>query len=514
MKKALIALVLFASGLTVMAQRNDFEAFREHQKQKFQRFCTDQQQQFDEYRKKQNQQYIDFMREKWERFNSMPALQPKEDKPVPPVIYEEPAPTPTPNPTPNPTPIPLPAPAPVPAPVPVIIEEDNIVVIDTTPLPAPQPIAPIVPIEQDKKIVGVNMYGTLVSIAFPKECNLKINNISENDLASAWEYLADPRFDVTIASCLQNKKDLALCDWAYLQMVRSVAQKQFGNTNEAVMMTAFLMAQAGYKIRLAYAESQLYMLLASHHNLYNMTYFTIDDDKYYVIDGSDVNSLYICSAMYENEQKLSLYISSEQKFDVELSDPRTLKSAKGIQAQVQVNTNMMEFYHNYPSGYYGDNFVTRWANYANTELDKNIQQQLYPALKQAIEGKTQNQAVNLLLNWVQTSFVYGYDDEVWGKDRAFFASETLYYPYSDCEDRSILFSRLVHDLLHLDVLLIYYPGHLATAVNVDEEQLQGDYLVYNNKKFMVCDPTYINAPAGATMPKMDNSTAKVALISK
>ena len=120
--------------------------------------------------------------------------------------------------------------------------------------------------------------------------------------------------------------------------------------------------------------------------------------------------------------------------------------------------------------------------------------------------------MNILLNWVQTCFVYGYDDQVWGKDRAFFPAETLYYPYSDCEDRSILFSRLVRDLLGLDVLLLYYPGHLATAVCVDEGQLRGDYLLYNNRKFMVCDPTYINAPAGATMPKMNNNEAKVILL--
>ena len=37
---------------------------------------------------------------------------------------------------------------------------------------------------------------------------------------------------------------------------------------------------------------------------------------------------------------------------------------------------------------------------------------------------------------------YGYDDEIWGKDRLFFADETIHYPFSDCEDRAILFSRL------------------------------------------------------------------------
>lgn len=57
----------------------------------------------------------------------------------------------------------------------------------------------------------------------------------------------------------------------------------------------------------------------------------------------------------------------------------------------------------------------------------------------------------MILNWVQTGSEYEYDDKVWRHDRAFFAEETLYYPYCDCEDRSILFSRFVRDLLGLDV---------------------------------------------------------------
>ena len=33
-----------------------------------------------------------------------------------------------------------------------------------------------------------------------------------------------------------------------------------------------------------------------------------------------------------------------------------------------------------------------------------------------------------------------------------------------------------------------------------------------NRRFVVCDPTYINAPIGETMPGMDNNLAKVILL--
>ena len=51
-----------------------------------------------------------------------------------------------------------------------------------------------------------------------------------------------------------------------------------------------------------------------------------------------------------------------------------------------------------------------------------------------------------------------------------------------------------------------HPGHLATAVGFNED-VAGDYLMVNGKKYVVCDPTYINARVGMTMPKMDNSSA-------
>jgi hypothetical protein len=132
-------------------------------------------------------------------------------------------------------------------------------------------------------------------------------------------------------------------------------------------------------------------------------------------------------------------------------------------------------------------------------------------LRIAVEGLSEKDAVNKLLQFVQTAFVYEYDDKVWGADRAFFAEETLYYPYADCEDRAVLFSRLVRDIVGLDVVLLYYPGHLAAAVEFNEEVL-GDYLLYDKRKYIVCDPTYIGAPVGRTMPNMNIQEAQIIIL--
>ena len=168
--------------------------------------------------------------------------------------------------------------------------------------------------------------------------------------------------------------------------------------------------------------------------------------------------------------------------------------------------------------------MTRWAMYANTPLNNSTKEQLYPqflsffeAIKNSFEEDGTDMrnyvpaCVDLICHCIQTAFVYEYDDKVWGGDRAFFADETLYYPYCDCEDRSILLTRMVRDLLGLKCALVYYPGHLATAIAVGED-VKGDFIRINGTKFLVCDPTYIGAPIGMTMPGMDNQSAKVIVL--
>ena len=86
--------------------------------------------------------------------------------------------------------------------------------------------------------------------------------------------------------------------------------------------------------------------------------------------------------------------------------------------------------------------------------------------------------------------------------------ETLLYPYSDCEDRSILFSFLVNNLTGLKVVGLDYPEHIATAVKFNTP-VKGDAINHNGARYVVCDPTYINADVGMTMPKYKRGPVSV-----
>ena len=74
-------------------------------------------------------------------------------------------------------------------------------------------------------------------------------------------------------------------------------------------------------------------------------------------------------------------------------------------------------------------------------------------------------------------------------------------------------SHLVRDLVGLDVVLVYYPGHLAMAVNFPND-VEGDYISVNGRKFTICDPTYIGSDVGETMPTMKGKGTQVILLQR
>ena len=125
-----------------------------------------------------------------------------------------------------------------------------------------------------------------------------------------------------------------------------------------------------------------------------------------------------------------------------------------------------------------------------------------------MQGRNEADAANILINFVQTAFQYQTDGQQFGYEKPFFVEELFYYPYSDCEDRAMLFSYLVRKLLGLDVVLLDYPEHIATAVRFNGN-VSGDYLMVNGQKYIVCDPTYIGASIGMTMPRYKTVSAKV-----
>lgn len=477
----LISLLFGLSMFTSSAQTDDFYA-------QYEKFSKHAKAEYEDYRAQCNAEYVKFLERAWKEYKVLPSIPRPKDEVVPPTIMprqdknkkqaKE-----------------------------ILIEN---VVSPILSLPQPKPISPIY--ENDKveeKNFSFSYMGTTCEVRLPKDLNIRMSGCESCMIATIWKQLATNAMDNTIRDFLALRLKMQLCDWAYLNLIDTFAKAFCGHGNEAVIMAAFIYSQSGYKMRLGRDCEKLYLLYGSKHGIYEKGYIVIEGINYYPLDDK-VERMEISDFSFPQEQSMSLYIENVQKFTIRPSAIRKLASEQyhDVAIDSQVNLNLIQFYNTYPSSEVNGNFMTCWKMYADTPMDESVSQMLYPDIKNKIEGLSDVQAVNQILNWVQTAFQYEYDDKVWGHDRAFFAEETLYYPYCDCEDRAILFTRLVRDLLGLKCILVYYPGHLASAVCL-KQQVNGDYISLDGDVYTICDPTYIGAPVGITMPEMDNRSAKV-----
>jgi hypothetical protein len=487
MKKNYLLIICLLTAFSGMSQD------RRSLQERYEEFRRQAQESYEDFRRQANEEYARFMREAWEHYQAMPAIPAPvtPDPPRPPVTLPEEEQDKTPEDKPLPYEEVIPPP--------VIIEQ-------------PKPVAPVreVP-EPQEEWFGFTLFGTACKVRLSDAERFSLSDSKETTVSNAWEQLSQPRYNNLIRDCLELRIRLNLCDWAYLQLLQQLSSDFFGaSTNEATLLTAFLYNQSGYKARLAYSGSgRLRMLFSSRHFIYEMNYYRINEDYFYPLNSTETD-LHIYTGAFPGEQDLSLNIGKEQLFAVAAGEQRKLESKRypEVAATVSSNRNLIEFFNTYPKSIINNDVSTKWTFYANTPLSQTITEALYPVLKKAVKDKSEQEAADILLNFVQTAFVYGYDNEIWGGDRPFFADETIYYPYSDCEDRAILFSRLIRDLMGLKVVLIYYPSHMATAVRFNDH-ISGDYLSIDDKRFIVCDPTFIGAGIGRTMTGMDNNEATV-----
>lgn len=241
----------------------------------------------------------------------------------------------------------------------------------------------------------------------------------------------------------------------------------------------------------------------SSGNIYEYTYLTIGGSRYYVVDKpSGRGSFYVYERDFPRAQPFTWQMSKLPLLAGE-DKMRTLQGQRfpEVQTTVEISKGLVEFMNDYPR-------CNDWNSYAMASLSEQAKDGLYPVLRQSIDGKSKKEAADILLDFVQTAFDYQTDEQQFGKERPLFGDETLYYPYCDCEDRSILYSILVRELIGLDVVLLHYPEHLATAVCFNGD-VEGDYVVLNGKRYVVCDPTYIGSHVGEAMPNFKKTNATV-----
>lgn len=477
-KYALCILIILCFAQLPATAQNTFEEYRAQKRAEFDNYRDSKRKAFDAYRAKKNQEFADFLAQKWGNYNLAKGRpQPKQPDPVTPTVAPKEEQKPT-------RPIDLPFGQVIPTPKPV----------------APAPIDfPVEPTPQTNQKVKITFYGNSCEVYFRPEMRFTLGTVSEKNVGKIWNLLSDDNYTLLLADCRRLHESMRLGDFGLLRLAETVAQQTVGSGNEAAILQTYIMTQFGYDVRLCQQGNKLGILVPFKQTVCNTPYYQWNGVNYYVWDksmqGSTVSSYK--QNLKDATRQIDLQMTSAPRFA-----PRggTYKmkifisnAYPDVSIGAETNENLIDFYNDYP-------MMQDFGLYAAQPMEARATTGAYGMLRESLAGKSELEAAEILLNLVQTGFEYLTDEEQFGREKYNFGEETLYYPACDCEDRSILFAHFVKDLLGLDVVLLHYPNHLATAVCFNGT-VNGNCVNVNGKRYTVCDPTYINAGVGMCMKK-------------
>jgi len=435
-----------------------------------------QKKEFQEYKDKRDKEFTDFLKKNWKAVDIVKG-EVADEVPKPDVMPVAPR---------------------TPEPVEPVVKP----VVVTVPEPEPIKKPETVPVATTQgKRANVDFFGRQVVFYYDASLRKKLNPIINNEAVSDyWSALSRVEYEGLLNQLNEQKRALQLNDWAYASLIHKLAEAIDNHRrNESALLSWFLLAKSGYKARVAFNSSDIYLLVPSKQEMFDISYFTFSGKRYYAVefDGSrqQLGRVYTYDGEYPDVTKdfdmhVTPVVASNDK-----DDRRHLSfvfEGKKYNIDVTYDRGRVKFLSTYPQLSLDLYFGSGVYKVTATPLQKQLAAQM--------RGMSEQQAVNFLLRFVQTSLKYETDERQFGEENYLFPEETLFYPYSDCEDRAVLFAWLVQSLLNLQVIGLDYPGHVAAAVHFSDD-VGGDSVVYQGKRYVVTDPTYTNANAGMTMPE-------------
>ena len=356
-------------------------------------------------------------------------------------------------------------------------------------------------IEENNSVSVIDFFGTPLVFKPVRKCEKKLTEITGKQVADYWIQLSKIDYSIFIDDLIQKKSQLELNSWGLYRLILEWANVNYTKQqeNEKVIFIVYILNKAGYKVKAGQFKNSLVIMMAIENNVYGLPYLKFNDGLYYILLDQTVTNVKIST--YElSYQRVSMNIDLRTKTLPRFEDDtRAVKRKYNDKVYTfNYNNNLTNYYETFP--------LTDLKIYADTPLSVMAENSIINTFSHELLNKNAKEKVKFLLLFFQSALGYKTDSDQYGYDRCLFAEETLRNPYTDCQDRAILFCKIVKLLCGLDTVLVDYPTHVATAVKLNEP---GDAIIYNNERYVVCDPTFSEAPIGKTMKGCDNTKATI-----
>jgi hypothetical protein len=481
-----VLIISFFCILFVNASSQTYEDIKSQMEEQFNSFRKQNEEKFNKYIEMIDKEYSDYLRQTWEKFD-LYAAEKRKKEPKPSVIPECKTTT---------------------------IGDDDInieysppQVTDVYHLSYP-PLPGVKKTEtKDFETISktLNFYGSSLAYSFDKNISMDVpGDVNEGIVSDYWDAISITNYNHLIDQLLNFKKDLNLNDWGYYMLLKKISgQVCPDNKNAGNLLTWFLLTRSRYKAKIAFNGNNVLLMLPSENTFYGKNYFVVDGLKYYLIDGSAENIRTFKKDFPETDIIMDMNLYYPVNLGVNVSHKTIRYKKKNIDLEVRYKKDIIDFFRDYP--------LADIKIYFDAAVTPEIKESIIENLRPYVKNKPEIDGANFLIDFVQNGFDYKTDQEQFGYEKFYFPEEVFYYPYSDCEDRAVLFAYLVKELLGLEVVGLAYDGHMATAICFNEN-IEGDYINYKGEKYIVADPTYTGAPVGVLMPEFRKAKPELILL--
>ena len=374
----------------------------------------------------------------------------------------------------------------------IVIKIKKPVQIEAEPTIVKKPIDAI-----KQKDMNFDFYGTHLEFDIPdgiKKANFYPQN--QKGIANFFNNAASSEYKTFISKIQNISKTMNLNDWGTYLLVSKISNMIHSNQDNSRLLGWFIFNKMGYSVKIGLAKTHVVLMHYSEKVIYSTPNYNFDNKKYYVVANyakGSVGRLFSYKQDYPGSTKpldLSLKTLPNLKQNIRNKTLEFEYFGDVYSVSFEYNKNLIDFMATYPQADY--------ETFFNAPVDGRTYKTIALGLKKYIDGKKASDAINFVLNFVQKAFKYERDNQQFGREKVMFAQETLYFDKSDCEDRAVLFSYLIKELFGIGVLGVKYKDHMATALQVP---MEGDKIKTGSRKFILADPTYVNATVGMSMPQ-------------
>lgn len=481
----ILLVLLFASPV---AGQQDFQEYVESQNEHYSRFL-----------KQEDREFHRFLKKEWKEFRMMSGRQ-EDPEPKPDSVPEAPLPGEEEKPGPS-------APG---TEGPAEEQEDSPVTsLEASPVqPRVEPSLPPSEKPSATDSASVDFFGHDLEFRFdPAWREIAPKGKGKQRIRSFWKQFARLDSKPILKQLRQYAHELKLGDWGKLllteRLARCVASGSGSQPDLVPLLSWGWLLKSGRDARVARSDGQIILLYRCRHEIFQVPYFTLQGSRYYVFGQANPSQVSTYQGDYQGAQK-ALDLHRTASFGAQGQQvQRNLKFQfrdRTYEVKLSLPKARIRFLDTFPQLPLRMYFDVRPGNVVSKSLARQLREAVSPMGKQ--------EAANFLLRFTQKAFSYQKDTEQFGEENYLYPEETLFYPASDCEDRTILFSILVRRVLGLDVAVLDYPGHVATALDMSHPG-EGATVQFNGRTLVVADPTYINASLGMIMPDFAKERPRV-----